>query len=56
MEYQLQHLVIPLLEARWPGNQAVFIFDNATNHTAFALDALRVANMNLSSGGNQNHA
>ena len=28
---------------------------NATNHTAFAPDALRVACMNLSSGGNQNH-
>ena len=27
---------------------------NATNHTAFAPDALRVASMNLSSGGNQN--
>ena len=33
----------------------MFIFDNATNHTAFAPDALRVVNMNLSSGGNQNH-
>ena len=28
---------------------------NATNHTAFAPDAFRVASMNLSSGGNQNH-
>ena len=27
----------------------------ATNHTAFAPDALRVASMNLPSGGNQNH-
>ena len=27
---------------------------NATNHTAFALAALRAASMNLSSGGNQN--
>ena len=27
----------------------------ATDHTAFALDALHVASMNLSSGGNQNH-
>ena len=38
---------IPLFEAQWPGHQAVFIFDNATNHTAFAPDALCVANMNL---------
>ena len=28
---------------------------NATNHPAIAPDALRVASMNLSSGGNQNH-
>ena len=55
MEYQLQYLAIPLFEAQWPGHQAVFLFDNATNHTAFAPDALRVASMNLSSGGNQNH-
>ena len=55
MEYQLQYLAIPLFEAQWPGHQAVFIFDNATNHTAFAPDALHVANMNMSSGGNQNH-
>ena len=27
----------------------------ATNHTAFAPDAFRVASMNLSFGGNQNH-
>ena len=28
---------------------------NSTDHAAFAPDALRVACMNLSSGGNQNH-
>ena len=28
---------------------------NATNHPAFAPDALRVASMNMSSGGNRNH-
>ena len=55
IEYQLQHLAIPVFEDQWPGHQAVFIFDNATNHTTFASDALRVAYMNLSSGGNQNH-
>ena len=33
----------------------MFIFDNATSHTTFAPDALRVANMNLPSGGNRNH-
>jgi hypothetical protein len=55
MEYQLKYLAIPLFEARWPEHQAVFFYDNATNHTAFAADALRVSSMNLSSGGNQNH-
>ena len=55
MEYQLKHLAIPLFEARWPEHQAVFFFNNATNHTAFAADALRVSSMNLSPGGNQNH-
>ena len=55
MEYQLKHLAIPLFEARWPEHQAVFFFDNATNHTAFAAGALRVSSMNLSPGGNQNH-
>jgi ectoine hydroxylase-related dioxygenase (phytanoyl-CoA dioxygenase family) len=55
MQDQLQHLTIPLFEACWPGHQGVFLFDNATNHTAFANDALRACTMNLSSGGNQNH-
>ena len=32
-----------------------FFFDNATNHTAFAADALRVSSVNISPGGNQNH-
>ena len=55
MVWQLQNLAIPLFEACWPNHQAVFLFDNATNHTAFAHDALRVSSMNLSSGGNENH-
>ena len=56
MEYQLKHLAIPLSKARWPEHEAVFFFDNATNHTAFAADALRVSSMNISPGGNQNHS
>ena len=42
MVWQLENLAIPLFEACWPNHQAVFLFDNATNHTAFAHDALRV--------------
>ena len=55
MECQLKHLAIPPFKARWPEHEAVFFFDNATNHTAFAADALRVSSMNISPGGNQNH-
>ena len=55
MGYQLQYLAIPLSEAQWPGHQALSFFDNAASHIAFSLNALRVANMNLSSGGNRNH-
>jgi hypothetical protein len=51
---QLQDLTIPLFEKTFPGCQAVFFFDCATNHTAFARDALRVETMNLSEGGAQN--
>ena len=31
------------------------LFDNATNHSAFAHNALRVSSMDLPSGGDQNH-
>jgi hypothetical protein len=48
---QLRDLTIPLFEKAHPGCQALFFCDNATNHTAFAKDALRVGKMNLSDGG-----
>ena len=38
--------------ARCPEHQEIVFFDNATNHTAFAADALPVSCMNLSLGGN----
>ena len=40
MEYQLQYLAIPLFDARGPRHQAMFLFDNAANHTAFAPEAI----------------
>ena len=43
---------LPLFKARWLGHQAVFLFENASNHTAFAADALCVTSINLSFGGN----
>ncbi|CCI10553.1 unnamed protein product [Albugo candida] len=42
-------LAIPIFEAQFPGCQALFAFDNATGHSAFAPDALRAGAMNLSS-------
>jgi len=50
---QMEDLTIPLFERRYPGHQAVFFFDNATNHAAYAEDALRTENLNLGPGGEQ---
>jgi hypothetical protein len=44
---------IPIFEARFPGAKALFAFDNATSHAAYADNALLARNMNLSSGGKQ---
>jgi len=38
---------IPTFEAEFPGCQALFMFDNAKNHSKYAVDALRVCKMNL---------
>ena len=55
-EKMVRHTVdiaIPIFEKRYPDCQAVFIFDNASNHAAFAQDALVAKNMNLGPGGKQ---
>ncbi|RPA94627.1 hypothetical protein L873DRAFT_1837574 [Choiromyces venosus 120613-1] len=44
---------IKMFEAVYPGYKALFLFDNASSHSSFAEDALRVQNMNLSGGGEQ---
>lgn len=44
---------IPIFNATFPNCQAVFFFDNASNHSSYAADALRVENMNLNPGGKQ---
>ena len=46
-------VAIPIFNAAFPGCQAVFLFDNASNHSSYAADALRVDNMNLHPGGKQ---
>ena len=46
-------VAIPIFNAAFPGCQAVFLFDNASNHSSYAANALRVENMNLHPGGKQ---
>ena len=42
---------IRIFEANYPGAQAVFYFDNSSNHGCFADDALSAKTMNAKSGG-----
>jgi hypothetical protein len=44
-----------MVEAVFPGYQALFLFDNARSHASYAEDALLVRNMNLGPGGEQKH-
>jgi hypothetical protein len=38
-------VAIAIFNAAFPGCQAVFLFDNASNHSSYAADELRVDNM-----------
>ncbi|RPB20084.1 hypothetical protein L211DRAFT_870918 [Terfezia boudieri ATCC MYA-4762] len=53
MVEHVSNIAIPIFERAYPGCQAVFLFDNASNHAAFAPDTLVVTNMNLGLGGKQ---
>ncbi|KAI0995457.1 hypothetical protein K3495_g12722 [Podosphaera aphanis] len=46
-------VAIPFFRYAFPNCQAVFAFDNAANHRAFAPDTLLVSKMNLGPGGRQ---
>ena len=46
-------VAILIFNAAFPGCQAVFLFDNASNHPSYTTDTLRVKNMNLHPGGKQ---
>jgi hypothetical protein len=46
-------VAVPMFEATFPGYQALFLFDNASSHAAYADDALLVQHMNLAPGGEQ---
>ena len=50
---QVLKLAIPIFEVAFPGCQALFLFDNATSHSAYTKDALRASTMNLRPGGAQ---
>ncbi|CAG8492388.1 359_t:CDS:2, partial [Cetraspora pellucida] len=50
---QVINCAIPIFEARFLGAKALFAFDNATGHCAYAKDALLAKNMNLFFGGKQ---
>ena len=53
MVYHSVKVVIPIFNAAFPGCQAVFAFDNASNQCSYAADALQVENMNLHPRGKQ---
>ncbi len=50
---QVVKKAVPIFEHRFPNAQALFAFDNATSHAAFAVDALRAKQMNLVRGDKQ---
>ncbi len=50
---QVVKRAIPIFEARFPGYQILFAFDNASSHSAFSPDALIAKHMNLNPGGKQ---
>ncbi|KAG0123787.1 hypothetical protein HOY82DRAFT_618690 [Tuber indicum] len=51
---QVIELAIPIAHAAYPGYQFLFLFDNSSNHGAFAPDALLAQNMSLGHRGKQN--
>lgn len=55
-DHLLQQIVdkaLPVAEVLYPGYELLFMFDNATSHSVYAKDALRVGNMNKNQGGQQ---
>ena len=50
---QVLRLTIPIFECAYPGCEALFLFDNATSHSAYTADALRASLMNLCPSGAQ---
>lgn len=44
---------LKMFQAVYPGYWAYFIYDNASSHSSYATDALRVQSINLGAGGDQ---
>jgi hypothetical protein len=55
MYSQIKNKAIPIFEKSFPGAVGVFAFDNATNHSCFANDALIATRMNLGPGGSNKY-
>ncbi|RPB01925.1 hypothetical protein L873DRAFT_1884324 [Choiromyces venosus 120613-1] len=47
--------LLMVFESAFPGCQALFLFNNATSHSAYSKDALRACAMNLCPGRKQAH-
>jgi hypothetical protein len=50
---QVIERAIPIFERTHPNKIALFMFDNSSNHNAFADDALLVSRINMKDGGKQ---
>jgi len=50
---QVLKLAISIFESAFPGCQALFLFDNATSHSAYSDNALQACMMNLRPGRGQ---
>ncbi len=50
---QIVKKTLLIREASYSGYELLFLFDNATSNSIYALDALQVANMNKGPGGQQ---
>jgi hypothetical protein len=48
---QLRNSAIPVFNALHPGCEAIFAFDNSSNHRSYAPDALLAKNLNVKDGG-----
>ena len=51
--WQTLQIAMPIFQYAFPGCQALFAFDNASNHRYFAPDALLASKIFLNPGGKQ---